>query len=327
MSFLAEASRRLLIGGPAALLVALLAFSGIGGAAMAATAAEPTASNEAVTAASATSRTTDEFDPGFIISDYNFYNATAMSESDIQNFLEAQDCAPKDTASCLADYSETTADQPTDAPGHCVAYEGAPNESASRILAKVAEACQISPRVLLILLQKEQSLLTSPSESGYLRAAGYGCPDTADCNADYFGFFNQIYHAAWQFRQYTQEPDRAYKIGEINVGFHPNAACGATTVTIKNQATANLYNYTPYQPNAAALADITKGDACSADGNLNFWLMYNNWFGASDAKPFPDIFDPCLNLVGGRQCVLPTLLPSVPPRASAERVTTTAAEF
>ena len=315
MKSLAAASHRLLLGGLTIVVTAMLAVTGTGGMALAATSATSAAA-ASTTAASgvalASDRNTAEFDPGFIISDYNFYNATAMSESDIQNFLEAQDCQPKDTASCLKDYHETTSDQPDYGAGHCLAYEGATDESASSIIAKVAKSCQISPRVLLVLLQKEQSLLTRPSESGYLRATGYGCPDTADCNADYFGFFNQVYHAAWQFRQYTVDPERAYKIGEVNVSFHPDATCGVTPVTIKNQATANLYNYTPYQPNEAALVNAEAGDACSALGNLNFWLMYNGWFGVSEAHPFPDIFDQCLNLVGGRQCVLPTLLPSVP---------------
>ena len=316
MKSLAAASRRLLLGGLTIVVTTMLAVTGTGGVALAATSATSAAAASTTAAASsvalASDRSTAEFDPGFIISDYNFYNATAMSEADIQNFLEAQDCQPKDSASCLEDYRETTSDQPDYGAGHCLAYEGATDESASSILAKVAKACGISPRVLLVLVQKEQSLLTRPSESGYLRAAGYGCPDTADCNADYFGFFNQVYHAAWQFRQYTAEPDRAYKIGEVDVSFHPDVTCGTTPITIKNQGTANLYNYTPYQPNDAALGNAEAGDSCSAFGNLNFWLLYNRWFGASEAHPFPDIFDQCLNMIGGRQCVMPALLPSVP---------------
>ena len=131
-----------------------------------------------------------------------------------------------------------------------------------------------------MLLQKEQSLLTRPTASGYERATGYGCPDTADCDQKYFGFFNQVYNAAWQFRQYTEEPDRASTaIGTVDVGYHPDAACGASPVEIRNQATANLYNYTPYQPSDATLADPDTGDACSAFGNLNFWRIWHRWFG------------------------------------------------
>jgi hypothetical protein len=42
------------------------------------------------------------------------------------------------------------------------------------------------------------------------------------------------------------------------IGYNPNSACGGTNINIQNYATAALYNYTPYQPNAAALgAEVT----------------------------------------------------------------------
>ncbi|MDJ0376838.1 hypothetical protein [Cryobacterium sp. PH31-L1] len=251
------------------------------------------------------------FDPGLIISDYNFFNPDALTESGIQDFLEARSCRPSDGVPCLWEYRETTTSQPAKGDGHCLPYPGAENETAARIITKIAAACTISPEVLLVLLQKEQSLLTRPSASGYLRATGYGCPDTADCDAQYFGFFNQVYNAAWQFRQYTQEPDRAFQIGSVDVGFNPNAECGASTVAIKNQATANLYNYTPYQPNPVAVANAgEEGDGCSTYGNLNFWLFYNAWFGDSTLEPFSVLFDDCLNFVGGQGCRVPSLLPT-----------------
>jgi len=251
------------------------------------------------------------FDPGAIVSDYNFFNPDAMTETEIQTFLEDRTCVRSDASPCAWEYRESTTDEPVQQVGHCDAYVGAPNEKASRIIAKVAEACTISPRVLLVLLQKEQSLLTRPTESGYLRATGYACPDTADCNAEYFGFFNQVYNAAWQFRQYTQEPDRAYQRGAVEVGFNPNAECGASTVDIENQATANLYNYTPYQPNEAALANIgDTGDGCSTYGNLNFWAFYEQWFGDPASAPYPAVLGECLNYPAGQTCRAPELLPA-----------------
>ncbi len=250
------------------------------------------------------------FDPGSIISDYNFFNPNAMTEADIQSFLEHRDCVAQPDAPCLWEYREDTTAEPAQGDGHCAAYRPAADERASRIIAKVATACTISPRVLLVLLQKEQSLLTRPTASGYLRATGYGCPDTADCDTEYFGFFNQVYRAAWQFRQYTQEPERAYKVGIVDVGYNPDTSCGATPVRIENQATANLYNYTPYQPNRAALANPgSDGDGCSTHGNLNFWLFYNDWFGPSRQDGYPALFGSCLNLVGGQPCPEQEFLP------------------
>jgi hypothetical protein len=268
--------------------------------------------SDSMPAEAAASVSTAGFDEGLIISDYNFFNPNAMTEAEVQSFLEGQDCRPVDDSPCLADYRESTVTQPDQGAGHCAPYAGARSEPASRIIERVAEACTVSPRVLLVLLQKEQSLLTRPSASGYLRATGYGCPDTADCATEYFGFFNQVYNAAWQFRQYTQEPDRTYQLGAVPVQFNPNADCGAATVQIDNQATANLYNYTPYQPNGSALANpFDEGNDCSAYGNLNFWLFYSQWFGDPQAEPYSAAFDDCLKLVGGQPCRVPDL-PSRP---------------
>lgn len=295
--------------------IAVVAVTGVGGAQQAD--AHTTTAVRSVTTEVPTLRATagdpdpQDFDPGRIISDYNFFNADSMTSEDVQKFLEARDCRPRDNSPCLWEYRETTTSQPSQGDGHCAEYAGGKNQRASAIIADVAKACGVSPRVLLVLLQKEQSLLSRPSESGYLRATGYGCPDTADCDAKYFGFFNQVYNAAWQFRQYTQEPVRDYHIGTVEVNFHPNAECGSSEVEIRNQATANLYNYTPYQPNEALLASVeSEGDSCSAFGNLNFWTFYNRWFGASTSVRYPEFLDPCLNLVGGQPCRPATLVPA-----------------
>jgi hypothetical protein len=74
-------------------------------------------------------------------------------------------------------------------------------------------------------------------------------------------------------------------------------------VRIENQATANLYNYTPYQPNAETLAH-PKGPAgsCSTFGNLNFSRIFNTWFGSPLRERFPGMLPACLNFAGGQDC-------------------------
>ena len=77
-----------------------------------------------------------------------------------------------------------------------------------------------------------------------------------------------------------------------NVRYNPNASCGSSPVYIANQATAGLYNYTPYQPNAAALAaGAGSGDYCSAYGNRNFWIYFTNWFGSTQTAGAGDLAD------------------------------------
>ncbi|NEN07419.1 hypothetical protein G3T36_16285 [Diaminobutyricibacter tongyongensis] len=255
-------------------------------------------------AAPAAAASDPPFHPGLIISDDTFYNYQSMSARDIQAFLEARTCKPKDTSPCLADYSADSRSIPDQGAGHCDAITGRRNEAASSIIERVAVACGINPQVLLVLLQKEQSLLTAPSASGYAKATGYACPDTAACDKKYLGFFNQVYRAAWQFREYTLHPGEwHYRIGRVPVQYHPDAACGSSTVHIADQATANLYNYTPYQPNAETLAH-PKGPAgsCSTFGNLNFSRIFNQWFGSPLTVRFPGILPACLNFVGGQDC-------------------------
>lgn len=167
-------------------------------------------------------------------------------------------------------------------------------KTTAQIVYEVGVACGINPQVLLVMLQKEQSLITDtwPIGRQYSIAMGYGCPDTAPCDSEYFGFFNQVYQAAKGYKRYQANPGNYnYRSGRNNyIRYNPNAGCGGSNVYIQNQATANLYIYTPYQPNAAALGSLYgTGDGCSAYGNRNFWRMFNDWFGATTSDSSTDI--------------------------------------
>lgn len=243
----------------------------------------------------AVAATGSDFKPGNIISDANFFNGTAMSEAEIQSWMSSQNSGCQSGYTCLPNYTQTTFTRAADA--MCNSYTGGTNETSARIIAKVAQACNISPRVLLVTLQKEQSLVTStaPSDGRYGAAMGFACPDTAACDAQYFGFYNQVYKSAWQFKRYANPAGTSqfftwYPVGQTsNVRFSPDSNCGTSPVYIENQATAGLYYYTPYQPNAAALSNLYgTGDGCSAYGNRNFWRLYTDWFGSTtDAPPNP----------------------------------------
>ena len=223
------------------------------------------------------------FDPGNIISDAVFFNGNAMSPASVQEFLNIKvpNCASGFV--CLKSYTQDTPNRAA-VPGRCTAYSGREGESAASIISRVGTACGISQEAIIVLLEKEQGIVSdsTPSTRQYRSATGYGCPDTADCDATYYGFFNQVYAAALQFQYYAANPTRWNHVpGQVNaVRFHPNAACGSRDVFIQNQATAGLYNYTPYQPNGAALANLYgSGDACSSYGNRNFFRIFTDWFG------------------------------------------------
>lgn len=241
-----------------------------------------------------------DFNAGNIISDSVFYDGNAMTTADVQAFLGANmsRCSIGDpgrapgtpygntsvAGKCFKDYTVTTASRAANA--YCNAYPGATNESSAQIVAKVGKVCGISQRVLLVLLEKEQSLITDswPFELQYRSATGYGCPDTAACDSDYYGLYNQIYMAAWQFKAYQARPTSYnYRPQQTNtILWNPNAACGTSQVYIENSATAGLYNYTPYRPNQAALNNLYgTGDSCSSYGNRNFWRIFSDWFGST----------------------------------------------
>ncbi|MCR1980960.1 hypothetical protein NSA53_01735 [Cellulosimicrobium cellulans] len=232
--------------------------------------------------ASAAGRET--WDPGFIISDSVFYDSGAMSVAQIDAFLRSKGagCVAGERP-CLKDYTENTRAWPAE-PGICSGYTARNGETAAQILQRVGASCGINPRVLLVMLQKENSLVdrTRPTARSYDAAMGFGCPDTAPCNTEYYGFFNQVYRAARQYKVYAANPTRYnYQAGRSNyIAYNPKASCGGSQVYIRNQATASLYIYTPYQPNAAALANVYgSGDSCSAYGNRNFWRLFTDWFG------------------------------------------------
>ncbi|GAA3205440.1 hypothetical protein [Microbacterium terregens] len=223
-----------------------------------------------------------DWDPGYIIDDAIFYESTSMTAPAVQSFLSGQVSTCRSGYTCLKDYQQVTDNRPADR--YCDGYSGGIWETAAQIIDKVARSCGISQRVLLVLLQKEQGLVTAtaPSAWNYSAAMGQGCPDTAPCDPNTAGFFYQVYYAARQFEVYRLNPTSfAYREQRTNnILYNPNSACGTKSVFINNQATAALYIYTPYTPNTAALNNLYgTGDDCSSYGNRNFWRLFTDWFG------------------------------------------------
>ena len=249
---------------------------------------------------------TSQFNPGYIISDDIFYDPNTMSLDQIQDFLNSKvpSCDTNGNQSysggtsrasygssrgyappytCLKDYRQTTSAKSADA--YCSGYAVNENQLASQIIYNVGKSCGINPKVLIVLLQKEQGLVTDdwPWSIQYRSATGMGCPDTAACDSQYYGFFNQLYGAARQFKMYRTNPNSYSYLALRNnfIQWNPQASCGGSSVFIQNQATAGLYNYTPYRPNGAALGSgYGTGDSCSSYGNRNFWLYFSDWFGS-----------------------------------------------
>jgi len=224
-----------------------------------------------------------DFNPGNIISDAQFYSSNTMTVGQVQAFLNAKVPNCQSGYTCLKNYRADSSYQPARAAG-CAVYPGPANQSAAEIIWQVSSVCGINPQVMLVLLEKEQGLVsrTSPTAAIYRKATGFGCPDTAVCDSVYYGFFNQVYNAAYQYKKYQASPGgRNFQAGRWNtIQWHPNAACGTSQVYIENQATAGLYIYTPYRPNNGALSNMYgTADGCSSYGNRNFFRIFTDWFG------------------------------------------------
>lgn len=242
-----------------------------------------------------------QFDPGYIISDEIFFNGSSMNGDQVQAFIDSQIPActinngdPSHQAGapwgnttianyCLKNYRQQTPNMAAQ-PGFCSAYPGSGSERAADIIAKVGQVCNISQKVLLVLLQKEQSLVTDswPTNRQLDSATGYACYDNGlPCVQDYAGFFYQVWSAARQFQRYGTGSLTWIPVGQVNNRpYHPEPSCGSRPILIRNRATAALYYYTPYTPNQSALNNLYgTGDSCASYGNRNFWRMFTDWFG------------------------------------------------
>jgi len=231
------------------------------------------------------------FDPGDIASDEVFYDAAAMTAAQVAAFIDDRGAACEGPW-CLRNLRVDTAAEPADR--YCRADPGGPGRSAAQVIAAAAAACGINPQVMLVTLQKESQGVTrgQASESTWAAAWGWHCPDTgpggaANCDPAHAGFANQAWGMARQWARYradiptgkySYQPGHTYDI-LFNVA---ESGCGSAPVTITNLATASLYSYTPYQPNAASLAAYPDvGDDCSSYGNRNFFFLFRDWFGAT----------------------------------------------
>lgn len=253
------------------------------------------------------------WDAGNIMSDSVMSSETSMTKSQIQSFLNSQNKCNKSVASAdgkVIGESSTVAywksnksikyqitggkKGTTKGAFRCLAKATFSGESAADIIYSASRTYDINPQVLIVLLQKESGLITDlwPNSNQYRTAMGYGCPDngpnnTANCSSNYYGFKNQIRLAADMLREVLDGGWTNYPVGNNYVQYNPNANCGGKTINIKNRATSALYRYTPYQPNSATLKrswPITAPyPSCGAYGNLNFYMMFRQWFGSTRA--------------------------------------------
>lgn len=210
-----------------------------------------------------------------LVGDGDFIDINSMSASDIQAFLNSK--------------GGYLANAPSSVLG-----DGANGRSAAQIIYDTAHQlpspwagafretlinASVSPRVLLVTLQKEQSLVTNPSYDqraldcamGY--ESGQGCQWMFDNKPNWKGFTNQIAAGAWQLRYNYEIAAKdiswwnTYYSTHYYVGYSRSHSWGNTfyIVTYRNQATAAFLRYTPHV----------------GFGNYNAWQLLINYFNIS----------------------------------------------
>lgn len=191
-----------------------------------------------------------DFNPNIIISNAELTDYATMTQNDIAAFL-------KNKNSALANYE--IIDPLTGL-----------NKTAVELIFEASQNYQINPRVLLVLLQKEQGLIENPAPTQYNFdwATGYARCDACDQNdpaiTKFKGLAKQIDSAAASFRYFLDNPPEVWlkKPGLLY-------SIDSIPVIPANRATALLYTYTPH-----------------FRGNYNFWRVWQRWFGG--AQLFPD---------------------------------------
>lgn len=199
-----------------------------------------------------------EFNANNIISDYELEDYNSLSQDSVQRFLESKH-------SFLAKFTQVINDI---------------RKPASQIIFEESQIYRINPKVILAMLQKEQSLITdkSPSQNQLDWATGFAVCDSCSKSdpslAPFKGFYNQVSDFAEKVQDnYLRD---LKSLGRTYTGWGP----GRTKKTIDqyditpvNNATAVLYTYNPW-----------RGSAHGVGANYNFWRIWNRYF----VRNYPD---------------------------------------
>jgi len=184
------------------------------------------------------------YDPNDIITDAELFDSNALSRTAIQRFLESKNSVLKSVTATV---------------------NGVP-KLVSEMIYEIGKAYGVSQKFLLAKLQQEQGLIekSEASQTKLDWATGYSCYG-GRCNEKYRGIYSQLDAAADTQRIYAERGASEGYFG-FSVGKESKTTDGYI-VKPENQATTNLYIYTPY-----------KGDFTGIGGNFFFSRVWNEYF-------------------------------------------------
>lgn len=245
------------------------------------------------------------FNPNMIISDEAFSDVgTFGSPEGIQKFLELKKSPLANTSSSfLAKLKEP------DTLTKVGLEDPQPNltrlRTAAELIYDAGAKWGLNPQVILVMLQKEQSLINGTFTEDRLqraldRAVGFGCPDYEGCGDIFLGFYRQLFGSfdsegnRWLGAAASLMKSFHTEVSGVRVGRGPGVdASGRTfgrpivktsrkgdTITLDNTTggysgvdqhqTVKLENY--------ATAALYRYTPHVFNGNYNFWKFYTSWF-------------------------------------------------
>lgn len=250
-----------------------------------------------------TNRVSAAYEGGHLIDNGLYLDAASMNAAQIQSFLTGKGGALANKSFVMnCDAAGQQAKQ-------IYLSLGAPCDQsvlASQIIYYAAQVYGISPRAILVTLQKEQSLVTAtnPTDRQYAQAMGYACPTSGNCDAS-SNFFWQIDNATWVLRfhyerargnmnwwytstSWTCGTQKAYYRPNLypnqNVNFYDEDNVYYRTHFIVTAATSALYCYTPHAyNNPQGLYGLPTYGTTGRyyTGSYNFVKFYELWFGST----------------------------------------------
>ncbi len=246
------------------------------------------------------------FNPNLLISDEAFADSqTFGSAAAIQKFLELQGSVLANTTpQFVAKLKEPDVntkvglEDPEPSLDHL--------RTAAQLIYDASSKTGLNPQVLLVTLQKEQSLITgtfssdSDLQTALDRALGFGCPDSSPCGNIFLGFYNQLFGAfdssGGRYLGAASSLMKSFNntINGARVGRGPEvdatgtANGGPAIRTSRKGDTINIANTLNGYQNVLPMQTVTLTNFATAalyrytphvfNGNYNFWKFYNQWF-------------------------------------------------
>jgi hypothetical protein len=173
--------------------------------------------------------------------------------------------------------------------------------TAAQLIWDASQMTGINPQVILVTLEKEQSLIdgsfssTSKEQTALDHAMGFSCPDSTGCSSQFGGFYFQLFGTIdAQGNKYLGAPASLMRSFNTPNGRGPmvdasGSTLGSPLITVSHVGDTILIGNTQGPPNnAPATQSVTLGDSATAalyrytphvyNGNYNFWKFFSTWF-------------------------------------------------